>query len=152
MKKLSENTHTCFAGLLSFLIIMVLTFVPASKSEAQVDLHVKVLSADVIFLDKSSKSIFRVLGSISTHLIFKLFAKTGQLVAVQVKGVHNTSSPSCNPGQSDSQKISFSNFIITLLLDSSRMARCGHWRCLRSWTRDEISRAHYPRRILSSTW
>ena len=54
---------------------------------------------DVIFLSKSSKSIFKVVGSISTHFIFKLLANIGKLVAVHVSGVVKTSSPSFNPSQ-----------------------------------------------------
>src|SRR5210317_133498 len=47
----------------------------------------------VIFLAKSSRSIFNVNGSISTHLIDNPLAKIGQLEAVQVIGVAKTSSP-----------------------------------------------------------
>ena len=53
----------------------------------------------LIFLSKSFKSMFSVLGSISTHLIFNPLANTGKLDAVQVRAVHNISSPSCMPGQ-----------------------------------------------------
>ena len=69
----------------------------SSETTVTVDYGAAFVVGD-IFLAKSSKSIFNVLGSISTHLIFKPFAKIGQLEAVQVIGVARTSSPGCKPG------------------------------------------------------